>query len=420
MLDTSTQATSPFPDNNVDNDNNAVNFVNGNVFSNAITLTEGGEPINDGDGNNSNLTFDLALCGTSFIGDFVWNDLNGNGIQETGEPGLNGQTVTITFADGRMATTTTLTFNGQDGYYDFKNLGPDTYKITFTTPLGFAPTISNVPGDDRKDSDPVNGSVNVTIAANISDFTVDAGFGAPMVNSVGNLVFIDLNGNGTRDLTEPGVPGLVVNLYRDTNGDNIPDGIAISSTVSGSDGSYKFISLSASNYIVGVVLSVGYDFIGIGNTTPNNDIDNDNNAVRIAAGEVFTNAISLASGTEPTTDGDDNNSNSTLDIGLKVNANCKVALIGDAVEGFTVNKVAVYPNPTVKNFTLNISAEKKGFATIWIVDPKGRSVMSKNLNLIPGTNIVQMNAETNMPSGIYTIQTMVNGQLISKRLVVNK
>jgi hypothetical protein len=29
------------------------------------------------------------------IGDFVWNDLNSNGIQDTGEPGLNGVTVNL-------------------------------------------------------------------------------------------------------------------------------------------------------------------------------------------------------------------------------------------------------------------------------------------------------------------------------------
>jgi hypothetical protein len=55
------------PDNNVDNDNNGVmlignNSAGGEVRSKAITLSAGNEPINDGDGNNSNLTLDIALC----------------------------------------------------------------------------------------------------------------------------------------------------------------------------------------------------------------------------------------------------------------------------------------------------------------------------------------------------------------------
>ena len=88
-----------------------MNIVNNGVqFTNChFTLTVGEEPTTDGDGANGNLTLDMALCGNAYIGDFVWNDLNGNGIQDAGEPGINGQTVTILFPDGvTTATTTTL------------------------------------------------------------------------------------------------------------------------------------------------------------------------------------------------------------------------------------------------------------------------------------------------------------------------
>ncbi len=176
----STSATSPFPDNDIDNDNNAVtlvgpNGIGGIVYSNAITLTDGIEPIDDGDGANGNNTFDLALCGVAFIGDFVWNDLNANGIQDANEPGINGVTVTITFQDGTTASTTTSFFNN-DGYYDFKNLGPGTFTVSFSTPSGFFPSPSNIGTDDSKDSDPINGAVSVTVAAGVSNFTIDAGF----------------------------------------------------------------------------------------------------------------------------------------------------------------------------------------------------------------------------------------------------
>jgi hypothetical protein len=182
---TSTQTTSPTPDNNVDDDNNLVrldgpNGPGGIVYTNAITLTAGEEPTTDGDGANGNNTFDLAQCGNAFIGDFVWNDLNGNGIQDAGEPGINGVKVTITFSDGRTATKITETYNASnnpndpqfDGYYNFPNLGPGTYKITFETPAGLHASPANA-GDDAKDSDPVNGGpVTVTLAADQSNFRV--------------------------------------------------------------------------------------------------------------------------------------------------------------------------------------------------------------------------------------------------------
>jgi hypothetical protein len=138
----STQSTSPFPDNNVDNDNNAVrrvgpNGVGGVVYTNAITLSAGDEPTDDGDGPNGNLTFDLALCGNSWIGDFVWHDLIEYGIQDAGEPGINGVEVRLTQPDGTVRTTTTFNYQGKDGYYDFPNNGPGTYTVTFITPAGY-------------------------------------------------------------------------------------------------------------------------------------------------------------------------------------------------------------------------------------------------------------------------------------------
>ena len=64
----------------------------GQVRSGTVTLTTGGEPpvSVDGDDTNSNGTVDLALKGTGTIGDFVFNDLNNNGVQNPTEPGIAG------------------------------------------------------------------------------------------------------------------------------------------------------------------------------------------------------------------------------------------------------------------------------------------------------------------------------------------
>jgi hypothetical protein len=333
---TSTQAISPYPDNDVDNDNNLVNLVGpngpgGTVYPNAITLTAGQEPDDNGNTNN---TLDLAECGNSWIGDFVWNDLNGNGIQDAGEPGINGVKVTITFEDGRTATDVTHTYNAAnnqnapqyDGYYDFKNLGPGTYKITFETPAGFNASPALQGADKAKDSNPINGTTTATLAANQSDFTIDAGFtllGPPSPPStcpnlsLGNIVFNDANNNGVRDAGEQGIGGLIVNLYADNNADNVADGAPISTIMTAADGTYYFANLAAGKYIVGVVTGANYVPGANGNTAPDNDIDNDNNGVRTVNGEVQTNYITLSAGDEPVNDGSDNNSNLTLDVALK-------------------------------------------------------------------------------------------------------
>ena len=44
--------------------------------------------------NSSDLTIDFGFTGPGIIGDFVWSDLNCNGIQDANEPGIPGVTRT--------------------------------------------------------------------------------------------------------------------------------------------------------------------------------------------------------------------------------------------------------------------------------------------------------------------------------------
>ena len=118
-----------------------------------------------------NITSPAECTPPSSIGNFVWNDVNANGKQDAGEPGLANVTVKLTLPDASVQTKTT----DANGAYSFTGLSAGAYKVTFTTPSGFAPTAANQ-GDDALDSDPVSGSVNVTLAAGQANNTIDAGF----------------------------------------------------------------------------------------------------------------------------------------------------------------------------------------------------------------------------------------------------
>lgn len=109
---------------------------------------------------------------TGKIGDYVWNDLNGNGIQEAGEPGIAG--VSVTLGGAASASTTT----DANGYYLFSGLAAGSYTVTAATPTGLTPTLSNQGGDPALDS---NGSpASVTLATDSSeDLTIDFGFVLP-------------------------------------------------------------------------------------------------------------------------------------------------------------------------------------------------------------------------------------------------
>jgi len=65
----------------------------------------------------------------------VFNDVNGDRVENGTEPGLPGQTVTLLNpVDGSVLTTTTTSFNG---YYAFLNLAPGAYRVRETPPTGW-------------------------------------------------------------------------------------------------------------------------------------------------------------------------------------------------------------------------------------------------------------------------------------------
>ena len=107
--------------------------------------------------SSSDITIDFGFnspCSGS-IGDFVWNDLNRNGIQDAGEPGLNGVTLQLLNGVTIVATTTTAMVGNVNGGYLFSGLCAGTYSVKIveaTVPAGFVATTANAPGYSRLNS----------------------------------------------------------------------------------------------------------------------------------------------------------------------------------------------------------------------------------------------------------------------------
>jgi hypothetical protein len=131
----------------------------------------------------------VPACGR--IGDFVWNDLNADGLQQLNEPGLNGITVVLRqFTEsGFLTVGTTVTTNAPSGYpyrgpnpagyYQFTGVCPGSYWIMVDSGQpnlnGFWPAPSLVGSDPTVDS---NGSPAFSTLQTIHDVdeTVDFGF----------------------------------------------------------------------------------------------------------------------------------------------------------------------------------------------------------------------------------------------------
>lgn len=120
---------------------------------------------------------------TAGLGDFVFEDTDKNGQQDTGEPGISNVTVTLLSGSSVVSTTTT---NGS-GFYSFTGLTPGTpYSVSFTAPAGYTATLSNV-GNDATDSDGgANGLTGVySLTAGEFNPTIDMGyFTAPASTSM--------------------------------------------------------------------------------------------------------------------------------------------------------------------------------------------------------------------------------------------
>ncbi|HEY3683380.1 MAG TPA: SdrD B-like domain-containing protein [Streptosporangiaceae bacterium] len=98
------------------------------------------------------------------IGDRVWNDANGNGLQDPGERGVPGVAVTLVNPDGSSAGEGTKAVTNSDGRYIFTTLNIGTYRVRFSgLPKGFHFTKPNA-GKETIDSDALPASAGATTA----------------------------------------------------------------------------------------------------------------------------------------------------------------------------------------------------------------------------------------------------------------
>ncbi len=222
-------------------------------------LTSGTNPFSINLQPNQNLTSaDFGIRMTAFtggnpgsIGDEVFNDRNGNGVRDEGEPGVPNVPLTLTLPgpDNRLGTpddTTRTTTTNDQGIYTFDQLPPGPYRVTVTPPLNL-PEVTN-PGGSQ---------IQTTLQPGQSLTNVDFGLRRPEGGSIGDTVFNDTNGNGVQDYTdtnnngvkepneegEPGIPGIQLTL-RDSGG-NI-----FATTSTNNNGNYTFNGLPLGNYTV--------------------------------------------------------------------------------------------------------------------------------------------------------------------------
>ena len=246
------------------------------------------DPGEDDPNNDAGIYEPVGAVGS--IGDRVFNDLNGDGVQNAGEPGVPNVPVQLKDCFNNILQTT---FTNGNGNYGFGGLDAGCYRIGITVPNGFVVSPQNATVDTNdSDIDPdTEMTGNINLGAGENDPDNDAGIFEPQQpnGSIGDLVFNDLDQDGVQDSGEPGVPNIPVQL-KDCNNN------VIDATVTNANGRYEFDDLAAGCYRIGVV--VPSDFV----VSPPNQTDDANDS-DINPGNAMTGNITLGPGEDdPTND----------------------------------------------------------------------------------------------------------------------
>ena len=192
--------------------------------------------------HNYDMDAGFAELAQGSIGDFVWHDENGNGIQDAAEPGLQGVEVTLSGTNNLGNNVLVSVFTDEQGFYSFTNLREGAYSITFGLATGFRITMANK-GNGSNDSKPESSTGLVPaffLGAGYVNHNIDAGYYREAM--VGDRVWSDSNQNGLQDIDEPGFEGIKLALFEENNS------FAVAETTSDTLGNYQFGGLQPGSY----------------------------------------------------------------------------------------------------------------------------------------------------------------------------
>lgn len=174
------------------------------------------------------------------VSGYKWNDLNGNGQWDSGEPGKSGWRMELWKGASKLATT----YTNSNGYYEFSidarnGRTPGWYTIREETRDGWVAKT------------PVARSVNVVEGPYSAGRNYGGNnFGNFQAGSVSGVKWADLNGNGAKETDEAGLPGWTIELLK--------NGTVVQVAETGAGGQYGFTGIDAGSYVVREVMQEGW------------------------------------------------------------------------------------------------------------------------------------------------------------------
>lgn len=306
------------------------------------------------------------------VGDRVWKDVNKNGLQDDGEPGMSN--IMVILYDSLMNNIATQ-YTDKDGHYHFTNVsvpasGHKSFIIGFyNIPPNYAYT-QDVKGEANQErnskSDPFTGRTkHVQLYSGLVRNDIDAG----IIDAPG--VVLPLTIDQFNGFYDNGVIQLKWKTFTELNIDHFD--------IERSTDGVNFRQ-------IGRLYASGGEFV-----------NNTYSYVDVSA-ERGTNFYRLA-----IIDGDGNYTYS------------KAVTLTVDVKGITVS--VVYPNPFSKRVQVKLDCLKPEQITIRVLDNAGNVVRSQMANLQKGENNIVVQNVAELPGGIYFLEVLGDRRSMKTKLM---
>lgn len=339
------------PDGNIDLDNNGMtsDTTTREIRGYSMTLSPFAEFDGTSSNTNTNITYDFGLVtGTLKLGDYVWHDVNKNGIQDAGEPGIVNQWVVLKSADktGDLRKIKT----DVNGFYLFENMAPGNYFIKFPSLYHMIPTYERTGSNNSRNSKAnTTGWAPVTLAAG-DDLDIDAGYFTGWPLAVKDIILAPvLNGNN-------------VDVIWQTIGETNSAYFDVERSYDGT----TFVKIAAVNTLV----------------------PNGGNASYRTSDHSFLNTAT------------------TLFYRIKmVDKEGKITYSKiAAVKLDRTDEITVWPNPFIHSVSFSYKTEKTTVLNVRLFDLWGRKLREQQFNIPAGTSTLTINNLKNLPAGNYVIE----------------
>jgi uncharacterized repeat protein (TIGR01451 family) len=223
--------------------------------------------------NNTNQCSTITVVQGSSLAGYVYSDRDNDGVMDVGEIGIAGAQLTLTGIDNFGNAVNVTATTDATGAYLFDNLplsDASGYTVTETQPTGWADGLESAgTAGGTVGNDVISGIVlSAPTTATEYDFGERGG-------SLTGMVYNDLDDNGIRAPSEPGIPNTTITLTgTDMNGNALNR-----ATTTAADGSYSFTDLAmpnASGYTITETQPAGWndgkDAVGNLGGTLGNDV----------------------------------------------------------------------------------------------------------------------------------------------------